>query len=661
MPPKVCAQRSTKARPAFSKEELVVKAVGRGGDEKALKRLTKQELCRLLKLPLVGTFPPVAKKSSSKKPTSRSPSPKLKKRSSKKTLSLKEPVSKTESVVKKKADAVKKPSKRKSASKSGKTKGRKKAVVSPIRITHRPLVSPSTLAKVDSLRCITKSELPLKSYQLNALRHLVNGRGIIIAFPTGTGKTLTAVVAAFCWLALDKKHRVKVLLSPSLVGNFKLGIEEYGADPEDKRFSFYSYSKFAKRFGDEGGASRRHDDGRCGSRDMLIVDEAHELRTKITASKRNSRAAVAVRCAQKVGKVLLLTATPVFNAERDVINQLSMVLGETPPTEAKFNRLMEDEERFVEKYHGLVAFAGPERKPKPKKKETLFDPLNGITMNCGAFERHAPNFPRVQECDVEIEMDKPYYKAYRKIEQLKAPLNDSNGNPWVFYTGLRQAANKITTDCLKCDFVMDIVRKGKNTVVHSVFLGRGIDIIAEQLEEEGIPYAKVTGSMKAEDRQLAVASYNRSTSDKLAKKSGVVSKNKKKSVKVLLISRAGGQGLDLKGTRYMITMEPGWNPASEEQTRGRAERLDSHKGLKSDRLTVYKLYVTKPYFKWEVDNIAKNLEWTKKQRTAYEAKYAYRSSTDLKHDSADSIIQRLAEGKLFDRMNRLMRRIAIAS
>ena len=50
-------------------------------------------------------------------------------------------------------------------------------------------------------------------------------------------------------------------------------------------------------------------------------------------------------------------------------------------------------------------------------------------------------------------------------------------------------------------------------------------------------------------------------------------------IKVLLVSGAGSQGLDLKGTKLVQLLEPHWNEARLSQATGRAARFQSHAHL----------------------------------------------------------------------------------
>ena len=106
----------------------------------------------------------------------------------------------------------------------------------------------------------------------------------------------------------------------------------------------------------------------------------------------------------------------------------------------------------------------------------------------------------------------------------------------------------------------------------------GIVPVMKWLNKVKIPYAHVTGDLGIEERGEAVSKYN---SDE---------------IKVLFISKAGSEGLDLKNTRYIIIMESAWNENSIEQIIGRGVRYKSHITLpKSKRnVIVYRLYTIKP-------------------------------------------------------------------
>ena len=89
----------------------------------------------------------------------------------------------------------------------------------------------------------------------------------------------------------------------------------------------------------------------------------------------------------------------------------------------------------------------------------------------------------------------------------------------------------------------------------------GINPLEGVLKEKGIPYRRYTGEMSQKEKDEAVKEYN----------SG--------NIKQLLISGAGGEGLDLKGTKLMQILEPHFNEPKLEQVKHRAIRYKSHESL----------------------------------------------------------------------------------
>ena len=57
-------------------------------------------------------------------------------------------------------------------------------------------------------------------------------------------------------------------------------------------------------------------------------------------------------------------------------------------------------------------------------------------------------------------------------------------------------------------------------------------------------------------------------------------------ISILLISKSGAEGLDLKSIRSVHIMEPYWNKVRVDQVIGRARRIESHKELPEDQRNV---------------------------------------------------------------------------
>ena len=111
-------------------------------------------------------------------------------------------------------------------------------------------------------------------------------------------------------------------------------------------------------------------------------------------------------------------------------------------------------------------------------------------------------------------------------------------------------------------------------------------------EEMGKPcYALYTGTEDSEEREIIRNIYNGSwdyipnnIANQLRAKSS--NNNLGEIVKVLMITSAGSEGINLRNTRYVHIMEPYWHPVRTEQVIGRARRICSHQSLPKALQTV---------------------------------------------------------------------------
>ena len=115
----------------------------------------------------------------------------------------------------------------------------------------------------------------------------------------------------------------------------------------------------------------------------------------------------------------------------------------------------------------------------------------------------------------------------------------------------------------------------------------GIEPIAKVLRDNDISFAEYSGKVSKNDRIAIIEQFNTN------------------KIKVLIITRAGGESIDLKGVRNVVVLDPPWNDASIEQIVGRAIRYKSHFLLpKEERnVNVYFLSLVKPNSVSEEDAI----------------------------------------------------------
>jgi hypothetical protein len=123
--------------------------------------------------------------------------------------------------------------------------------------------------------------------------------------------------------------------------------------------------------------------------------------------------------------------------------------------------------------------------------------------------------------------------------------------------------------------------------------------ILENEDDIGKPkFALYTGTESADEKELIRNIYNGlwndvpySLASKLREKSS--NNNYGEIIKILMITEAGSEGINLRNTRYVHIVEPFWHPVRTEQVIGRARRICSHADLPEELRTVSVfLYIT---------------------------------------------------------------------
>ena len=191
------------------------------------------------------------------------------------------------------------------------------------------------------------------------------------------------------------------------------------------------------------------------------------------------------------------------------------------------------------------------------------------------------DFALRQDHDLNVEMSKEYYENYAKLMSQENIMDVIFSRPERFYHGYRRAVNRIGPAyySLKVEAAADILRGGKS-IIYSNWIEFGIEPIIKVLNNLNISYRAFTGAVPISQRKEIVDDYN-------------IGK-----FQVLIITKAGGEGLDLKEVRNVVVLDPPWNDAGLKQIIGRAIRYKSHEALDiSERIVdVYKMSLVSPKF-----------------------------------------------------------------
>lgn len=315
---------------------------------------------------------------------------------------------------------------------------------------------------------------------------------------------------------------------------------------------------------------------------LRVVDEAHRARDPGTATYRALRDSPAE-------KRLLLTGSPFYNHPSDIAPLLRIAAGTSlvPEDKAEFtSRYIYDKpvkpglfDRFV---HG--ATGGTVATLRPERAEELRGIFSKWVDHHPGTREH---FPEVEHVDVDVPMSDGQRRVYdtvmdaapswvaAKVRRGLPPDKQEAKQLNAFLSGARQISNSTAgfipeTDKAegpKIQKAFENLKKELDSnprskaVVYSNFLQAGINPYKAHLQSAGIPFGEFTGEMGRAQRDQLVRDYN---------------DNK---IRALLLSSAGGEGLDLKGTRLLQVLEPHWNREKLRQVEGRGARYMSHADL----------------------------------------------------------------------------------
>lgn len=405
------------------------------------------------------------------------------------------------------------------------------------------------------------TNLSIKKHQMSVANHLFHNRGAIVVHSVGTGKTLSAVATAQCLLLNNIVEKVIVVTPTSLQSNFKSQMKMYGLNDENEDFAPYHFYTIQRLVNDIENKKVISSD-----KSLIIIDEAHNLRTID-----GSRIEPILKYAKKAEKILLLTATPLINYQYDIINLISLIKSDKPISIEYFNKLATD---------------------KTKKKE--FKEYLSDIFSFYIKDKPDPNFPKKKVLEVFLPMDDKYLKLYENVErgEVNKIPDFKDKNIQVFYNGLRRASNILERKSPKVEWVIKKMNSEPDAkyIIFSHFINMGIKPIMKYLDSKKISYESVTGDLSIEQRQKSVDNYNNGVS------------------KIMFVSKAGSEGLDLKNTSYIIILESAWNLNSIEQIIGRGVRYKSHINLPESKrkVIVYKLVLVKPEEYKHINKITDN-------------------------------------------------------
>ena len=398
------------------------------------------------------------------------------------------------------------------------------------------------------------TKLKVKHYQIAVSNHLFKHRGCVVVHSVGTGKTITSIASAQCLLNNKKIEHVIVITPTSLKHNFINQAKKYGLKENyiESHYTFYTIQGIVNAIESKEAINPKNS--------LIIIDEAHNLR-----KTNGTRYEYIFKYAKKASKIMLLTATPLINFSQDIINLVSLVKDEKAVSCKEFEEIIESKKKLKNYIKDVFLFY------------TRSDDSNKY-------------FPDKKINEVFLPMNKKYSEIYNRVEkgQVSKIKTFRGKNVQVFYNGLRRTSNTIEDMSPKVDWIINFIKSNKNKkiVIFSHFIEMGIFPITKYLNKNKISFVHIIGDVNSNERNTAVENYNNN------------------KVKIMFISKAGSEGLDLKNTSSIIIMEPSWNENTIEQIIGRGVRYKSHAPGKT--VSIYKLYTIKQFEDKNIKEIVNN-------------------------------------------------------
>nr|WP_243281437.1 SNF2-related protein [Clostridium sp. D53t1_180928_C8] len=392
----------------------------------------------------------------------------------------------------------------------------------------------------------------LRSYQLIGVNYLLSlsemSFGGILADEMGLGKTIQIIA-----FLLYKKGKKSLVVTPtSLIYNWK---EEFEKFAPDLKIGIIHGSKSIRNkilenkeeydilITTYGTIKNDIDFYKSEVFDYCIIDEAQNIKNP---KAKNTKIIKEIKAKVKFA----LTGTPIENSLIELWSIFDFIMPGYLFDEKKFKQ------KFVNRSEREI-----------EELKSLINPFILRRLKRDVIKELPEKIEKKYYVPMTTEQ-KLAYRNYMKEVKLKLKTGeDDNITIFSYLTRLRQICqdpilvNKdYTGDSGKLNVALEIIeeviKEHNKILVFSQFTSV-LKKIEEELNKRNIVSKYLDGSTSAKERIRLVSDFNES------KESGVF----------LISLKAGGTGLNLTSAKFVMHMDPWWNPAIEDQATDRAHRI----------------------------------------------------------------------------------------
>lgn len=413
---------------------------------------------------------------------------------------------------------------------------------------------------------------------------------------------------------------------------------------------------------------------------IIIIDEAHNLFNSIVNGSKIANEFYEIIMNTKNIKLIFLTGTPIINNPFEISVAFNMLYGKIknkmigkenkkeyytilPEYYSDFQKYFVDlnlnniknEDKLKNRIFGLVSYYGD-------MYTNLVKTIKEDIKQLKSKENYPDRLPiKIEIKEMSLLQNIEYIKArdIEKKETLKSYggsiVKEKNVASTSYRIKSRQLSNIYIPDIQELtlynfnkyspkmvSIYNNITSNHKNQIslVYSTFLDSGLSAFIKLLELNGFTNYSDSKSDSKKDSKKDKKSYamfsGQQTSEEKENIIKICNSDENKNgdlISILLISKSGAEGLDLKNIRSVHIMEPYWNYSLIEQIIARAVRYKSHILLPKDEQNVqtyiYLSDYNKDYLKKEKEKMKDESENAKLKKKKKSSELKLELTTDM--------------------------------
>lgn len=470
--------------------------------------------------------------------------------------------------------------------------------------------------------------LPQQLFLRNYLSHKTPYKSLLIFHGTGAGKTLTSIsIAEGLKSSLPySRKKIFILCPASLILNYKKEISKYYKNIYDKKilnpqintiYEIMSYQKFANII-------KKLNDTEINdfySERTIIVDEVHNLKEYGDDNFNAYQALENVLKKSKHHKLILMSATPMYDNPNEIKNILKLILlNENDNKNIKLlnnNNLKseQDFENLKKISNGFVSYLRSEHPgafaeriyngtiPKPFLNNTKIIPVEMSKIHTDIYQN--------------LKVDDKNQQFYRQKSNI---MNDNYSSTDLLIENLLDKNNSVSRKLGK--LVDNIIKnQTKKHFIFSEFKKNGAKLINSALIKNNIKNVfLVTGDNNKEEKDKIIKKFNNLNQA------------------ILIGTDVVKEGVSLQNVQNVHIFEPWFNKSKIDQIIGRALRYCSHKDLPHNErfVNIFQYSSVYPNIKLSDFNFNENMKYSELKNVITYDIYALRIA-----ENKDIIIKKI--------------------